>query len=196
VLEKNAVHPRIVREAQPSCLMVPNAVAPGPSLDGQPEADRCRLRNVQKTWSLEPDFQFELGVAACVETFPAATPGLGTRVRFGVLAPSGEFSGWTEWLEVSYPRTIGDSGPTPQHPDAVPRKPTGELIPPSGSAERELVPPGVLEQPVTTQLRNAARCTYVVQRSEGLDVRGFGLVSLLAGLALLRRRALGTTCQR
>lgn len=95
------------------------------------EQDDDPMQNSRGATVGRTEFTFSLGQGLCVTTLKAADFGLETRVRFGVLSPSGEFSGWTEWFELSYPETEGKFGPTAQTPDPEP-EPVGANNPPDG----------------------------------------------------------------
>lgn len=74
------------------------------------QADENPMQNLQP--ARQPvsagEFVFFLGTDVCLTTFGAADFGLETQVRFGTLAPSGDFSGWTDWVEVRYPDEPGN----------------------------------------------------------------------------------------
>lgn len=75
--------------------------------DGDPDDDP--MHNVEHAWrSADVEtFSFSFGNDVCYSSFPGADYGVQTRARFGTLAPNGDFSGWTEWLDVRYPATEG-----------------------------------------------------------------------------------------
>lgn len=74
---------------------------------GDPDEDP--MRNVQSSGQVDvASFTFGLGVDLCTTSLAEADYGVTTRVRFGTLAPNGDFSGWTEWVDVDYPQSEGD----------------------------------------------------------------------------------------
>jgi len=66
-----------------------------------------------------PD-HFAVGRDACLRTWPGAAPGEATRVRLAALDEAGNFSGWSDWLDVEVPREQdpGIIGPPPDEDDS------------------------------------------------------------------------------
>lgn len=74
--------------------------------EGEPDDDP--MQNLEYVWQIgTPDFTFAFGLALCSTSYVGADFGVETRVRFGTLAPSGEFSGWSDWLDVRFPEALG-----------------------------------------------------------------------------------------
>lgn len=75
--------------------------------EGEPDEDP--MSNLVDTYQApdETSFTFGLGFGPCGGSLPSAELGVETRVRFGAMAPNGDFSGWTAWLDLAYPNSLG-----------------------------------------------------------------------------------------
>lgn len=75
--------------------------------EGEPDDDP--MRSLQNTFRTDDatEIDFRFGADLCPAGNSNAEYGERTRVRFGTLAPSGEFSGWSEWLALHFPSGPG-----------------------------------------------------------------------------------------
>lgn len=158
------------------------------------ESEEDPMENLQYTWQ-DPhtvDFEFGLGVDLCSTSFAEADYDVVTTVRFGTMAPNGDFSGFGEWIEVQYPDELGQFelttsgelvpvGPPP--PLGEPRAPDASAPAVSDGGDVDL-DRGIARNPVDLSPDPNAGCSM----APGFGARstlGWGLV--MVGF-LLRRR--------
>jgi hypothetical protein len=159
---------------------------------GDPERDP--MENLQYTWqdASMVDLEFGLGVDLCSTSFAEADYDVKTTVRFGTMAPNGDFSGFGEWLEVRYPDELGQFEFTtagelvPVGPPPPLGEPTASdaSVPPVGDGGDVDLDRGIARNPVDTSPERYGACSLGAP-SVATSTLGWGFV--MVGF-LLRRR--------